>query len=558
LVTCLVLIDALLPLQRMNVLAEYPLILLFVVASLGYLLGSFKIRGSSLGVAAVLFTGLAFGAMDPNFKIPEIIFQLGLAIFVYSIGLSSGPAFFKSYRKNGIRDFLFIVSILLFTGFAAALLWLAFDFSAATIAGVYSGSTTNTAALAGVIDYVTNTFDSSESSSFIQDTVVGYTFSYPMGVLGGMIAIVITEKLLKIDYKKEVEELRKEYPVGQKLTSASIKVTEENQNGKQLRDLFKEYDWNVTFGRLKQDDKVTLSEWSTVLSLGDEVMVVGNKDDIAEVVSVLGERVESSSLAYDREQYDVRRIFVSNAKLAGRTLASLNIPEKFNASVTRIRRGDVDMLASASTVLELGDRIRFIARREDLKELSEFFGDSYQESSKVNLFSFGLGIGLGLLLGSFYITLGPDFSFKLGYAGGPLIIGLILGTLRRTGRIVWTLPYSANVTLQQMGLILLLSAIGVRSGNAFIQSLSSEGLIVFLASTVLSLLTALVTLIAGYKLLKIPFSLLMGMVSNQPAILDFATSRSNNRLPQFGFAMMFPLALIFKIIIAQVLFIILV
>ncbi|MBX2846294.1 MAG: hypothetical protein KTR13_08780 [Saprospiraceae bacterium] len=541
----------------MNLLAEYPLLLLFVVASLGYLIGTFKIKGSSLGVAAVLFTGLAFGAMNPEFKIPEIIFQLGLSIFVYSIGLSSGPAFFDSYRKNGIRDFLFITSILVFTGVAAAALALLLDFSAATITGVYTGSTTNTAALAGVIDYIGNTFPANESSDLLQDTVVGYTFSYPMGVLGGMIAIVIMERLLKIDYEKEAEQLRKIYPVGNRLTSASIRITQENQDGKQLRDLFKEYSWNVTFGRLKQDGKVNLSEWSTVFNLGDEVMVVGAEDDIDEVVKVLGERVKNSSLAYDREQFDVSRIFVSNPAVAGKTLASLNIPERYNALVTRIRRGDVDMLATGSTVLELGDRIRFIARREDLKDLSAYFGDSYQESSKVNLFSFGLGIGLGLLLGSINFKFGPDFSFKLGYAGGPLIIGLLLGTLRRTGRIVWTLPFSANVTLQQMGLILLLSAIGVRSGNAFIQSLSSDGFVVFGISAVLSLLTAFITLFAGFKLLKIPFSLLMGMVANQPAILDFATSRSNNRLPQFGFAMMFPLALIFKIIIAQILFIVL-
>ncbi|MGB0840380.1 MAG: hypothetical protein ACPGXL_09580, partial [Chitinophagales bacterium] len=174
-----------------------------------------------------------------------------------------------------------------------------------------------------------------------------------------------------------------------------------------------------------------------------------------------------------------------------------------------------------------------------------------------NLFSFGLGIGLGLLLGSFEITLGVGLSFKLGYAGGPLIVGLLLGALRRTGPIVWALPYSANVTLQQIGLILLLTAIGVRSGNAFVQSLSIEGLWIFLAGSAISLLTAVSILWVGYKLMKMPFSLLMGVVANQPAILDFATSRTKNSIPVFGYAMMFPIALITKIVIAQVLFLIL-
>ena len=166
-----------------------------------------------------------------------------------------------------------------------------------------------------------------------------------------------------------------------------------------------------------------------------------------------------------------------------------------------------------------------------------------------------MGIGLGLIIGSFEIPLGSDISFKLGYAGGPLIVGLVLGALRRTGPIVWTMPYGATITLQQIGLIFLLSAIGVKSGNAFIESFSINGLYIFMGGFVISLLTAIFLLFIGYKILKMPFSLLMGIVSNQPAILDFASSRSKNRIPEFGFSMMFPISLIVKIIIAQILFI---
>ena len=152
--------------------------------------------------------------------------------------------------------------------------------------------------------------------------------------------------------------------------------------------------------------------------------------------------------------FDVRRILLSNPALVGRTVASLNLNEKYNAVITRIRRGDVDMLAHGNTVLELGDRVRFVAKREELRELSRFFGDSYHDAGKINLFTFGLGIGLGLLLGTIRFSFGPDLSFNLGYAGGPLIVGLLLGALRRTGPVTWTMPYSANVTLQQIGLML--------------------------------------------------------------------------------------------------------
>ncbi|MEZ4885275.1 MAG: TrkA C-terminal domain-containing protein [Chitinophagales bacterium] len=539
-----------------EIFSEYPLLLLFVVASLGYLLGTIKVKGSSLGVAAVLFTGLAFGAIDPRLQIPEIIFLLGLTLFVYSIGLSSGPAFFSSYQKNGIRDFLFILMMLVFSGVIASGLWLLFGFSAATITGIYTGSTTNTAALAGVLDYIHSSIDKETAATLIQEAVVGYSFSYPMGVFGSIIAIVLMEKVLKVDYVEEQNQLKKIYPIAEKMVTVSIEVTNEAVCHIQLRDLLKEYEWEVSFGRIFHEGHQALINWDTVFEIGDIIVVIGSEEDVATVAQAFG-KFSDALYQYDRSQFDSRRIFVSNTMIAGRTIASLNIQEKFHTVITRIRRGDMDMLAKADTVLEMGDRVRFIARREDLDKLSDYFGDSYTESSKVNLFSFGLGIGLGLVLGSIEFSFGPNFSFKLGYAGGPLIVGLLLGALRRTGPVVWSLPYSANVTLQQIGLILLLTSIGVRSGNAFMQSFSIAGLWAFVAGGLISMLTAFATLAVGFKVLKMPFSLLTGMVANQPAILDFASSRSNNKVPMFGYAMMFPIALISKILIAQILFLIL-
>ncbi|MEZ4688585.1 MAG: TrkA C-terminal domain-containing protein [Bacteroidia bacterium] len=536
-----------------QLLIDNSILLLFVVASLGYLFGSIRIRGGSLGVAAVLFTGLAFGALNPAFDIPQVILFIGLSIYVYSIGLSSGPAFFHTYRKKGFQEFAFIASVLLGTGLLAAALWALFDFSAAKIAGVYTGSTTNTAALAGLIDLVNNTVPAESASSSIEDVVVGYSFSYPMGVLGGMIAIVLLERVFKIDYEAEKHQLRKDFPVDSELTEASVEITRPEVMGIPLRDLFKRYDWHVVFGRIFHEGETSLAHWDTAFQRGDTIMLVGSEEEVQRVVQDMGV-ISNSSLAYDRTLFDRRRIFVSNPEVAGRSIASLNLHENYNAVVTRIRRGDMDMLAKSDTVLELGDRIRFIARREDLESLSKLFGDSYRASSTINIFSFGLGIGLGLFLGSIEFSFGPQFSFKLGYAGGPLIVGLILGALRRTGPVLWTLPYSANVTLQQLGLMLLLSAIGVRSGAAFVQSFTIEGLWVFLASAIISLLTALLIIIIGYKVLKKPFTLLMGMVANQPAILDFATSRAGNTIPVFGFSLMFPIALISKIVIAQILF----
>tara|TARA_B100000767_G_scaffold18113_1_gene16647 strand:- start:10374 stop:11999 length:1626 start_codon:yes stop_codon:yes gene_type:complete len=536
-------------------LVEYPLLLLFMVVSLGYLLGNIKIKGNGLGVAAVLFTGLAFGAIDPRFSIPPIVFQLGLSIFVYSVGLSSGPVFFKAYKENGARDFLFAMSMLFLTGLTAAFFWWLLDFSAATITGVYSGSTTNTAALAGVIEFI-NQSGVSNAQGLEKEAVIGYTFSYPMGVLGGIFAIIVMEKLLKVDYQKELESLKDKFPLADKLTSATIRITNSEISGLNIRDLKQSYQLNVSFGRVFQGENMSLVTWSTKLQLGDGLIAVGEKKELDRLTEILGEPTISPTLS-DSTKYDLRRIFVSNPEVTGLTIASLNLDEKFDAIITRIRRGDVEMVATRETVLELGDRIRFIARREDLDSLSKLFGDSYQQSSKVNLFSFGLGIGLGLLIGSISIPLGSYGEFKLGYAGGPLIAGLILGALRRTGKIVWTMSYGSTITFQQMGLILLLASIGIGSGAAFIESMGMDKVWVFLAGTGVSLSTALATLFVGFKIMKMPFSLLIGMVANQPAILDFAMERTGNRIPMFGFSQIFPIALIMKIVIAQILFVVL-
>ena len=533
-----------------KILAENPLILLFVVASLGFLLGKLRFLGGALGVSAVLFVGLVLGALDPSLQIPNVVFLLGLSLFIYSVGLNSGPAFFDSYRRNGLRDIWFALGMLGFSGVLAVGLALLMGFDGPTIGGIYAGSVTNTPALASMIEYAGNTWPE-ESSSITESIVVGFSWSYPMGVLGGIIGIALFSRLFKIDFKKEAYELRHEYPVEQDLTSATIDVTNPEVSNMRLRQLFKQHAWNVVFGRVYHDGEVNLAGWDDRLRTGDTVMVVGSRESVNEVIDALGKRSDTQ-LEHDRAIYDTRRIFVSNRDLAGKSLASLQIHEKFHAVITRIRRGDVDMLAKGETVLEIGDRIRFIAKREDLNALSEFFGDSYQASSRVDLFSFGLGLSLGLLIGLIEFPIG-GVSFKLGFAGGPLIVGLILGSLRRTGPIIWNLSYSANVTIQQLGLILLLSAIGVRAGNAFIQSFSPEGLEFFAASALISCVTAFATLVVGYKVFKKPFAILAGMVANQPAILDFAVTRCGNRLPVFGFATVFPIAIIVKIVIAQLL-----
>jgi len=537
---------------------QNPLLLLFIVAGLGFWVGSIKIRGSGLGVAAVLFVGLAFGGLSSDLQVPEEIIFLGLAIFVYNIGLSSGPNFFATFQRRGARDVIFVIIMLTLSAGVAAGLHFLFMLKAAAIAGVFAGSTTNTAALAGLLDVIgSRRSDPDSIRSLSQLAVVGYSLSYPMGVIGAMIAIGLVRRILRVDYQKEERELKMDYPIKQNIESRTIEITNPDICDIPIRDLKKRYKWAVVFGRLRRDGKISLTNWDSSFCPGDHVAVVGDADELDEMVGDIGHFVQSN-IRYENFEYDTRRIFVSNPAVTGQKLAALDLQSRFAAIITRVIRGDIDLLASPDTVLELGDRILFVARRRDIPKLSEYFGDSYESLSSINLLSFGMGMGLGLLLGMTTFTLPGGVGFQLGFAGGPLVVALILGALRRTGPIVWTLPYSANLVLRQFGLSIMLAGIGINSGHAFFNTISQgEGGFLFLAGTIISLFTALSTLWVGYKLLKIPFSFLIGMVSNQPAVLEYALGQAKNKLPTIGYTLMLPVAIIIKILYVQLLFLLL-
>ena len=534
-------------------LIQNPLILLFLVIAVGYFVGNIRIKNTGLGTAAVLFVGLFFGALNPELGLPEIIFQIGMVFYVYTIAIKSGPVFFDSFSKNGWRDISFVLLMLSISAVLVVILYFILDFDKATITGLYTGSSTNTTALAAVIDMAGRNMDF--DPEVVSRLVVGYTFSYPMGVLGVMIVIKVMESVFKIDYQKEKAVLRKDYPIDDDITSKTIAITNKDINSKNLAQLIEENHWNIVFGRMDSLKRgMILSNDNIQLEVGDKIIVVGTVDELKSVEKVLGKEV-AVNISHNRKDYDIIRIFVSNPKIVGRKLSSLNLGNKFRAIITRIRRGDIDMLAKPDTVLEMGDRIRFVVKREDIKKLQLMFGDSYHSSSKIDLFSFGIGITLGILLGMVEFKVFGGLVFKLGYAGGPLIVGLILGVLRRTGSLVWSIPYSSNITLNQLGLSLLLAVIGVKSGATLIENLSDGFWIkIFMAGTFLTMTTTALSLWIGYKLIRIPYSLLLGFIANQPAILEFSTEITKNRVPAIGYTFMYPIALILKILFAQLLF----
>jgi putative transport protein len=531
---------------------EEALLYIFLAAAIGSLIGNIRWRGNQLGVAAILFVGLAIGAFRPDVRIPEVIKLLGLAIFVYSIGLSSGPSFFSSFKKRGASNLILAVTVLSILSALLGLSSLLLGFDASAAAGMLSGITTNTPALAGLLDAI-RTGQMADADVMSNNAVVGYSISYPMGVLGLMIAVALVRRWYRVDFAAEAHALNNEFPTGQPIVNRTLVVANTAVIGKSLRELNNQYHWPVVFGRLRRGDSDALCHWDIVFDMGDQVGVTGTAEAVEQVIRVMGQ-ADTEQLAGDHSVFSLRRMFVSNPHTAGKTVTALNLHEQYQVVLTRIRHGDMDSLVHADTVLELGDRIRVLAREEDMKDLEKLFGDSYEQLSHIDLLSFGLGMGLGILIGSIEMVLPGGIIFRLGFAGGPLLVGLVLSYLRRSGPVLWTLPYSANLTLRQIGLILMLAAIGINSGAAFLQTmLSPVGPQMFATAALTSIVGSVLILIAGYKWLKIPYALLIGMISHHPANLDFANTQSGNKIPTYGYALVYPLLLIGKIIFVQML-----
>jgi putative transport protein len=530
-----------------KLLADNPLLLLFVIAAISYPLGRIKIKGTSLGVAAVLFVSIAVGSLDPNLKLPDVIFNLGAVLFVYTLGLSGGPGFFASFRSKGLRDSFFVGTILIgAAGFTLGAYFL-LHLKSTLAAGMYAGSLTCTPALAAVVQYVRTNAPSATRDALMAEPVIGYSIAYPMGVIAMIASILAVKRAWKVDFAGGTS---------RHLESRTIQVTRREPITETLQELTRGCGWDVNFGRLKRAGKLSLATAEMRLVPGDLVSLVGPTEDVDRVTAYLGRECDEH-LELDRSEFDFRRMFVSDPRVVGHRLGDLNLTKQFGAIATRVRRGDVEMLAHGNTVLELGDRVRIVARRQDMDKIARFVGDSYRALSEIDVLTFSLGIAAGLLVGIIPIPLPGGLVFTLGFAGGPLVVALILGALGRTGPLVWSLPYSANLTLRQIGLIMFLAGVGTRAGYAFVSTFTQGGgIYLFLAGAFITTLTALATLWIGYRLLKMPMSLLIGLLAGlqtQPAVLGFALEQTGNVLPHLGYASMFALAVIVKIIVAQLL-----
>ncbi len=541
-----------------ELLAANQLLLLFSVIGIGYLLGSIKIFGFNLGITAVLFVGMGLGALDPRMALPDHIYILGLVLFVYSIGLHAGPNFFASFNKHGLKSNVFALVVIFSSALLAVLISTVSDMPASIVSGIYCGALTNAPALAASIETVkslTVGLPAATREATANNFVVTFGLTYPFGVLGLILFFYLFTKIFKVDLAKE-EQDRINQTDPSEILSRTFRITNPAILGKKVEEVMKTLvKTGFVLSRIKKGNNIVVVDPSIVLDAGNEIVVVGTEASLARAAMVFGEKLDQH-LGTENDGIEYRRIFVSSHHVAGKKIHQLNLERDFGATITRVRRGDIDLVPSPEMILELGDRVRVVTREENLDRVTKYFGDSIKGISETDFLSLSLGIVIGVFVGMFPIPLPNGTSFKLGFAGGPLVVALLLGRLQRTGSIIWTLPFSANMVLRQIGLIFFLAGIGTKAGFGFGSTFQSGGFGYIVAGAVITSFTAVTTIVIGYKVLKMPMTALMGIVSaisTQPAALAYANQQAQNDQPNLFYTSVYPAATVAKIILAQIL-----
>ena len=529
------------------------------VATLGLWLGQLRWRGMGLGTAGVLFAGILLGhfgvVIDPGWT--GLVRELGLILFVYTIGLQVGPGFFHSLRKQGLALNSLAIGIVLSGAALAVLLGKWAGFNIALTAGLFAGATTNTPALGAVQEALHNLPGAFPSQ--IALPALGYAVAYPFGIFGILLSMLLLRSFFRIDLRAEAETARQKAGTVEKLERRTVVVRNLAIDGRAIRAIPGIHENGVVVSRILPSSGQILenAQADTKIHLGDILLAVGTRHALEDFVCVVGE-ISSQDLMESAGSLTWQRILVTDRKAYGRTLRELALSQKYDVTITRLTRGDLEIPANGAMRLEFGDQLVVVGAKDHVAAAATALGNSVRELSQTNFIPVFIGIGLGILLGSIPLNVpGIPSAVRLGLAGGPLLVSILLSHLGRIGPVIWYMPPSANLALREFGIILFLSCVGLKAGAHFTESLmSGVGLQWLGVGMVITLLPLLVAGWVGRIFLKQSFTdicgLLAGSMTDPPA-LAFANSIAGNDAPAIAYATVYPLTMLLRIVVAQML-----
>jgi putative transport protein len=517
-----------------DTIGSQPILTIFLAIGIGYLVGQINFGGFSLGVGAVLFVGLALGAFAPKAQITGPISLTGLIMFLYCIGILYGRQFFEGMAGSEGRRYNILATIGVLASLAVALgLGKIFDLKVGHTLGLFAGSMTSTATLQAALDTMKN----SEPS-------IGYSVAYPFGVIGPILCFYFMTRWVKPKFPTKA----------QRFHMAEITLSEACA-GLTLQSILKDIAAGLQVTMVRKNHGNLLPKDDLVVEAGDGILVVADSQtDIDAAAARLGS-IDLGRLTRDRSALDYVRVFVGKASMVGIPLSQLPLPKGMPINILHVRRYDTDLVAAPDLMLEFGDRVGVLTSTDLKEEVRKLFGDTVKAAAEFSYVSLGIGMVLGVLLGLIPIPIPGVGVVTLGIGGGPLIVALILGKLRRTGPMLWVMPLPANIVLRNFGLALFLAAVGINAGQPFVKTIAATGPTLLLIGVVVLLVTVAIVLLVGYYLMTIPYDDLLGVASGatgNPAILVYSNRMAPTERPDIGYAMIFPSMTIVKVIAVQV------
>jgi putative transport protein len=524
-------------------LAVHPVAALFVVVALGSALGSLRIAGLSLGASGVLFVGLAFGHF--GLSLPPDLQELGIILFVYAIGLQAGPRFFNQFRRRGL---VFAKIGLWVVGAGAVMTWAAarlLHLDPAMAVGMYAGALTSTPGLAAATDAARSPL-----------VTLGYGVAYPFGVVGVVLFIQVLPRLLRINLATEEQRLKAVEADTEKLQRRQFRLSNPACIGRTLADLQLHRLSEVNVTRIYRQQRVLPARGDLMLQAGDILVAVGRREELDKLPVLFGEEVQGEEV-FNTTDVVARDVVVSNADMVGRSLSQLQLPATYGVVVSRVFREELDFAPTGDYVLELGDSLRLTGSRPDCERFVQAVGQQEKRIHETSITALSWGIVLGVVLAYREFSLPGGAVFRLGLAGGPLLVSLVLAHYGRIGHLNIRTPRGAKYILQQLGLVLFLAGAGTTAGAGLGEVLSESGLTLLLAGAVITLASSAAGFAVSWWLYRLDLLTVLGAVSgamtSTPA-LGAASTQTDRPEPVLAYTGVYPVALITITVVCQFLY----
>lgn len=535
--------------------------LLALVAVIGLWIGHWKIRGVGLGIGGVLFGGIIVAHFTNQYGLKleahtlQFIQEFGLILFVYTIGIQVGPGFFASLRKSGLKLNAFAILVVVLGAVAVVIIHKVMNVPLDIALGIYSGAVTNTPSLGAGQQIL--------SELGMQQTTVtmgmSYAMAYPFGICGILLSMWLIRLFFRVKVDDEAARFNAESGQDKEtLHKISLCVTNQNLDGLTLIEIPGFSDEEVVCSRLKRDDMEIVPKADTEIHLNDILRLIGDEQSLHKMRLIIGNEV-SAPTSNNSGEIRSERVVVTNEKVLGKKIRTLGIHQKYGVVISRLNRAGIELVPTANTTLQFGDVLHMVGRSDVLNQAISVIGNAQQKLLQVQMLPVFIGIGLGVLVGSipFYIP-GFPVALKLGLAGGPLVVALILARIGSIGKLYWFMPPSANLALREIGIVMFLAVVGLKSGGSFVDTLVNGaglewmGYGMFITFVPLMIAGIVARLYAKLNYLSI-CGLLAGSMTDPPALAFANEIKEDNGAAALSYATVYPLVMFLRIMSPQLL-----